>query len=53
MDKKGKVAALDKVEGRFTVQEYPLPDVSPGTLLVRIELLGALTKSQRIFPTRS
>ncbi len=40
MDKKGKVAVLDKVQGHFTVKEYPLPDVSPETLLVRIEYCG-------------
>ena len=28
MDKKGKVAVLDKVKGHFTVKEYPLPDVT-------------------------
>lgn len=40
MDKKGKVAVLDKVQGHFAVQEYPLPDVSEGALLVKIELCG-------------
>ncbi|GAG85837.1 unnamed protein product, partial [marine sediment metagenome] len=40
MDKKGKVAVLDKVQGRFTVKEYPLPHVSPEMVLVRIEYCG-------------
>jgi len=40
MNEKGKVAVLDKVEGQFTIKEYPLPDVSSQALLVKIELCG-------------
>jgi L-iditol 2-dehydrogenase len=35
MAKTGKVAVLDKIEGTFTVKEYPLPTPGPGQMLIK------------------
>jgi L-iditol 2-dehydrogenase len=35
-----RAVVLDKPLGTFSVQEFPLPDLAPGTLLLRMELSG-------------
>jgi len=38
--KLGKIALLSEPRGEFVIQEYPLPEPVPGTLLLRQELAG-------------
>ena len=40
MAETGKVAVLDKIEGTFTVKEYPLPKPGPGQILLKQERCG-------------
>lgn len=40
MAKTGKAAVLDKPGGTFEIKEYPLPDLAPGTILLKQELGG-------------
>jgi L-iditol 2-dehydrogenase len=35
-----KAAVLDRPLGEFRIEEFPLPDPAPGTVLVRMELAG-------------
>ena len=37
---KGKAAVLDRPLGTFTVEEFDVPEPSPGTVLLRMELAG-------------
>jgi L-iditol 2-dehydrogenase len=36
----GRAVVLDQPFGRFTVQEFPVPEPAPGTVLLRMELAG-------------
>ena len=36
----GKAAVLDRPLGTFTVEEFPVPEPAPGTVLLRMELAG-------------
>lgn len=38
--KKGRIAVLDKPKGDFIIEEHSLPNPTPGTLLMEIELCG-------------
>ena len=38
--KKARAALLDKPEGNFVIDEYPLPEPAPGTVLMKIDLCG-------------
>ena len=38
--KKARAALLDNPEGNFVIDEYPLPEPAPGTVLMKIDLCG-------------
>lgn len=40
MTKTGKATILDKIDGKFEVKEYPLPEPAPGTVLIKQERCG-------------
>jgi D-arabinose 1-dehydrogenase-like Zn-dependent alcohol dehydrogenase len=39
-DMKGRVAVLRAYGGEFELREYPVPDVEPGVILVRLTRAG-------------
>ena len=40
MPKKGKITVLDAPGGDFRIREHELPEVQPGTALIKIEMCG-------------
>ena len=39
-DRTAAACVLDRVEGKFEIKRYPIPEPAPGTLLLKVELSG-------------
>ena len=46
---KARACLLDKPQGNFVIGEYPVPDPSPGAVLMKIELCGVCGTDCHIF----